>query len=76
MFKGFNPKDITVLLLTATLCVILIVSSISTAVLEHNTDGRTEELIAFLLGSITTIVGEYILFHLKYGDKDDKSDKE
>ena len=74
MFNKFRPKDIAVLLLTLTLCVILTISSISTAFLEHDTSGRTEELIAFLLGSITTIVGEYILLHLKNGDKDEDKD--
>ena len=33
--------------------------------------GRIEELIAFILGSITTIIGEYILLHLKSNDKED-----
>ena len=27
--------------------------------------GRLEELIAFLLGSMTTIIGEYVLLQLK-----------
>ena len=69
--KRIKPKDIAVLILTVTLSIILIISSYSTAFLEHDNGGRTEELIAFLLGSITTIVGEYILLHLKNG-KDDE----
>ena len=72
MFKNMKPKDIAVLLLTLTLCIILTISSISTAFLEHDSSGRTEELIAFLLGSITTIVGEYILLHLKNGGNSDE----
>ena len=33
--------------------------------------GRIEELIAFILGSITTIIGEYILLHLKVSTIED-----
>ena len=69
MFNKLKPKDVIVLLLTITLSVILIISTISIVFHNYNSDGRLEELIAFLLGSITTIVGEYILFNLKNNDK-------
>tara|TARA_Y100000591_G_C21855004_1_gene714762 strand:- start:30830 stop:31051 length:222 start_codon:yes stop_codon:yes gene_type:complete len=71
MFRNLKPKDISVLLLTITLCTILIISTISIVFLERDTNGRIEELIAFLLGSITTIVGEYVLLNLKRGKKED-----
>ena len=71
MFRDLKPKDIAVLLLTITLCSILVISTISIVFLEHDTNGRIEELIAFILGSITTIVGEYILLNLKKGKKED-----
>ena len=70
MFKNLKPKDISILLLTITLCCILIISTISIVFFEHNSNGRIEELIAFLLGSITTIIGEYILFNLKHKKED------
>jgi hypothetical protein len=70
MFKKLKPKDIAVLILTITLSAILVISTV--AVFQgRDTDGRIEELIAFILGSITTIVGEYILLNLKIGRKDD-----
>ncbi len=71
MFRNLKPKDVAVLLLTITLCTILIISTISIVFLERNTNGRIEELIAFILGSITTIVGEYVLLNLKRGKKED-----
>jgi hypothetical protein len=72
MFKKISPKDIAVLILTLTLCIILIISTIS-VYQGRDADGRIEELIAFILGSITTIVGEYVLLHLKTGkDKDEE----
>ncbi len=74
MFKNLKPKDVAVLILTITLSVILIISTI--AVFQgKDSDGRIEELIAFILGSITTIVGEYILLHLKTGQRDDEDKK-
>jgi hypothetical protein len=71
MFKKLKPKDLSVVLLTITLCIILVVSTVGSVFFEKDNDGRTEELIAFLLGSITTIVGEYILLNLKLGKKDE-----
>ena len=41
------------------------------AVLFDKENGRLEELIAFLLGSMTTIIGEYILLQLKLKNEDD-----
>jgi hypothetical protein len=68
--KDLKPKDVAVLLLTTTLCIILVISTVS-VFMGRDTHGRIEELIAFLLGSVTTIVGEYILLHLKIGKGDD-----
>lgn len=70
MFKKFKPKDIVVIILTITVSLILITSIISIVFYGYNNNGRLEELIAFILGSITTIVGEYILLNLKGGDKE------
>ncbi len=63
MFKDLKPSDVAVLLLTITVCAILLIATI-TAV-SSESDGKIEEIIAFILGSITTIIGEYILLHLK-----------
>lgn len=76
MLKDKKPKDIAVLLLTITLCLILVLTVIGSALLGHDTGGKMEELIAFILGSMTTIVGEYILLPLKTGKKDDEETKE
>jgi hypothetical protein len=68
MSKNWSPKDIAVLILAVTVSSISIMSMIG--VIFYNQDsGRLEELIAFLLGSMTTIIGEYILLQLKNGDK-------
>lgn len=68
MLKNWNPKDIAVLILAITVSSISIMSMVG--VIFYNQDsGRLEELIAFLLGSMTTIIGEYILLQLKNGDK-------
>ena len=68
MFKNLKPSDVAVLLLTMTVCVILIMSAHS--IMNTNSDGKIEEIVAFILGSITTIIGEYILLHLKKENKD------
>ena len=60
MFKNTDPKDFAVVILTITVCIVLIVSTIG-AVFYEKGNGRIEELIAFLLGSILTIIGEHIL---------------
>ena len=68
MSQNWSPKDIAVLILAITVSSISIMSMIG--VIFYNQDsGRLEELIAFLLGSMTTIIGEYILLQLKNGDK-------
>ena len=68
MLKNWTPKDIAVLILAVTVSTISIMSM--AGVIFFNQDsGRLEELIAFLLGSMTTIIGEYILLQLKNGDK-------
>ena len=73
MFKNIKPKDLAVLMLTLTLCIILVISSVA-VFMGKDADGRIEELIAFILGSITTIVGEYVLLHLKTSGGDKKED--
>lgn len=70
MFKNLKPKDFTVLLLTITLCLVLIFSTIG-AVFFGTGSEKAYEIIAFLLGSIVTIIGEYILLNLKFGKTDD-----
>lgn len=79
MFKNLKPKDLVVLLLlTATLCLILIITVVGSGIIGTDTGGKIEELIAFILGSITTVVGEYVLLQLKLGirDKEEKNTKE
>mgnify|MGYP003339711161 CR=1 FL=1 len=71
MFK--KPKDIAVLILTITLSIILIISMVA-VFMGKDDHGRIEELIAFILGSITTIIGEYILLNLKFGKNDDEEE--
>jgi len=75
MLKNKKTKDIAVLLLTITLCFILILTVIGSAIMNNDTGGKMEELIAFILGSITTIVGEYILLQLKLGLKDEEKEE-
>ena len=70
MFKNLKPKDVAVLILTITLSTILVISTISVVFYDKDTNGRVEELIAFLLGSITTIIGEYILLNIKKNKED------
>jgi hypothetical protein len=70
MFKNTKPSDVAVLLLTLTLCAILIISAVSIS--EGDGDGKIAEIVAFILGSITTIIGEYILINKKKDEKDDK----
>lgn len=75
MLKNKKTKDIAVLLLTITLCFILILTVIGSAIMNNDTGGKMEELIAFILGSLTTIVGEYILLPLKTGNNNDGEKK-
>lgn len=60
----WKPRDIAVMILSITVSVISIVAMIGVVFYDKET-GRLEELIAFLLGSMTTIIGEYILLQLK-----------
>lgn len=75
MLKNKKTKDIAVLLLTITLCFILILTVIGSAIMNNDTGGKMEELIAFILGSITTVVGEYVLLQLKLGIRDEEEKK-
>ncbi len=61
---NWKPRDIAVMILSITVSVISIVAMIGVVFYDKET-GRLEELIAFLLGSMTTIIGEYILLQLK-----------
>tara|TARA_R110002020_G_scaffold366060_2_gene578166 strand:+ start:139 stop:363 length:225 start_codon:yes stop_codon:yes gene_type:complete len=74
MFRGMKVKDVAVLALTFTLCIVLVISIVGAVFFDKDT-GRIEELVAFLLGSIVTIVGEYVLLQLKLGKDDDKENK-
>ncbi len=74
MFRGMKVKDVAVLALTFTLCIVLVISMVGAVFFDKDT-GRIEELVAFLLGSIVTIVGEYVLLQLRFGRDDDKENK-
>jgi len=65
----WKPRDVAVLILSLTVSVISI-TAVMGAVFFGSETGRLEELVAFLLGSMTTIIGEYVLLQLK--QKDDK----
>lgn len=71
MKHKWKPKDIAVMILAGTVSLISILAIVGAIFFDKET-GRMEELIAFLLGSMTTIVGEYILLqlHSKNGKKD------
>tara|TARA_Y100000389_G_scaffold203736_1_gene253242 strand:+ start:4705 stop:4914 length:210 start_codon:yes stop_codon:yes gene_type:complete len=62
--REWKPKDIAVLMLSITVSTISIMAMIGIIFFDEES-GRLEELIAFLLGSMTTIIGEYVLLHLK-----------
>lgn len=66
----WKPRDIAVLILALTVSVLSITSVIG-IIFYGQDSGRLEELIAFLLGSMTTIIGEYILLHFPKGPVDD-----
>jgi len=70
--REWKPRDVAVLILALTVSTISITATFG-AVFMGSETGRLEELIAFLLGSMTTIIGEYILLQLKAGD-DNKKD--
>jgi len=75
LFEKWKPKDFAVMILAVTVSVISIVAMIG-AVFMDKESGRLEELIAFLLGSMTTIIGEYILLQLKVGNLTNNTDNE
>lgn len=69
MKRKWKPRDIAVMILCITVSVISIVAMIGVVFFDEES-GRLEELIAFLLGSMTTIIGEYILLQLKLRNTD------
>ena len=69
MNKKWKPRDIAVMILCVTVSAISIVAMIGVVFFDEES-GRLEELIAFLLGSMTTIIGEYILLQLKLRSND------
>ena len=73
MFKNIKASDVAVLMLTVTVCTILIMSAHS--IIKNESAGKIEEIIAFILGSITTIIGEYILLNLKRDNKPEVNKK-
>jgi len=72
--KGWNPKDIIMLILVLTVSVVLVSSTISSVFLGRDATGKTEEIIAFLLGSMVTIIGEYVLINIKERFRNDDKD--
>lgn len=69
MLKNWKPKDIAVMTLALTVSTISIVAMIGVVFYDEES-GRLEELIAFLLGSMTTIIGEYVLLQIKNDNKE------
>jgi len=65
--RKWKPRDIAVLILAMTVSLISI-GSVCGIIFFDEESGRLEELIAFLLGSMTTIIGEYVLLQLKGKD--------
>jgi len=65
----WKPRDVAVLILAITVSLISIAATLGAVFFDKET-GRLEELVAFLLGSMTTIIGEYILLQLKNNDDD------
>jgi hypothetical protein len=65
----WEPRDIAVLILSLTVSIIS-VSAIIGIIFFDEDSGRLEELIAFLLGSMTTIIGEYVLLHINRKEDD------
>lgn len=68
--EKWKPRDIAVLILSITVATISITAMIGIVFFQQES-GRLEELIAFLLGSMTTIIGEYVLLQLKGFGKND-----
>ena len=67
-FSKWKPRDVAVLIMAVTVSVISVAATFGAIFFDKQT-GRLEELIAFILGSMVTIIGEYILLQIK-GDKD------
>lgn len=57
--ENWEPKDYSVFLMSLTVSSISIIAMIGVVFFDEES-GRLEELIAFLLGSMTTIIGEYV----------------
>ena len=71
MGRKWKPRDYAVMILAATVSVISVSAMVGIIFFDEES-GRLEELIAFLLGSMTTIIGEYVLLQLKVpSEKDD-----
>lgn len=64
MRKGWKPRDYAVMILAVTVSLISVSAMVGIIFFDEES-GRLEELIAFLLGSMTTIIGEYVLLQLK-----------
>lgn len=65
--RKWKPRDIAVIILAITVSLISI-GAVCGIIFFDEDSGRLEELIAFLLGSMTTIIGEYVLLQLKGKD--------
>lgn len=65
--RKWKPRDIAVIILAITVSLISI-GAVCGVIFFDEDSGRLEELIAFLLGSMTTIIGEYVLLQLKGKD--------
>jgi hypothetical protein len=65
--RKWKPRDIAVIILAITVSLISI-GAVCGVIFFDEESGRLEELIAFLLGSMTTIIGEYVLLQLKGND--------
>ena len=66
--RKWKPRDIAVIILAITVSLISI-GAVCGVIFFDEESGRLEELIAFLLGSMTTIIGEYVLLQLKGKDE-------
>jgi hypothetical protein len=69
-FSKWKPRDVAVLIMAVTVSVISIAATFGAIFFDKQT-GRLEELIAFILGSMVTIIGEYILLQIKSKDDND-----
>ena len=73
--ENWEPKDYSVFLMSMTVSSISIIAMIGVVFFDSET-GRLEELIAFLLGSMTTIIGEYVRDLIKNKQDNDGNSKE